>query len=1138
MWSENMKTTLRYLFCTLWILLGTVTLALSQDINQLHGDEAYSYRGIYEGNQIRVPFYNDGDIGPRTSVNPDDFRGNWPIGGSLGYINQLVPFIAAEVLDYNGVVQHIVSESNGITSGSRTDAASGDTDELGRWRTLAPLPGFANTKLQEIAMSHKAGTWPAVWPDKINQADPGWPGSWNGYFGRDQFSADQESYFVVDDYLNDEFPFYPDANDSLRRGLGIRGYIRGMQWNNILVEDILFSIYDFENIGTYHHDKVNFGMVSGPIIGAQVSASSGSDYNDDGGQYNLALDLGWHTDRDWIGWDGSKIGYYGIAFFETPGNPYDGIDNDGDGINGPGPIISESMFDPVTYGVGDPVIKIDYQTFEREVTQMPSDSLRIVYLGKEYAFAPNVPLEEIPHNLIDDNLNGIIDENNGSELTDENGQTIKFVWLFVGKKYIDYFTGNGSDNALIDEKRDDGIDNDGDWDPEKDDTGADGLAGSGDPGEGDGIPTAGEKHFDATDISESDMIGLTAFNIYTPWDIYPLRADELLWEGILPGYLNAKGQYGDTDILLGSGFFPLPEGDINRFSLGILFGDDEYDLFRNKEWANDAYGNNYQFAQAPAVPKVRAVAGDNKITLYWDDIAEITEDPVNGLDFEGYRIYRSTGDEWKDMKGVTDVWGSSAFRRPLAQFDLVNGIEGLYPIDVKGVYFDMGKDNGIVHTWTDTTAKNGFNYFYAVTAYDHGNTEGGIPPSECSYILSIHADGTVSTGTNVVNVRPEAPSAGFIESTMDGHWKSDVLATGQFAIEVVDEFEFIEATYNVSFESETIEEASGLYPTTTNFSLINVSNPGNPDTLINRMSMPELGEELPVYNGTRLHITNTSTNATVLNDEATMWNRRNVFPYSVTPFRSSRIKGFAKPSDYRIEFYENAGAATSLAFNDGRSNYNPVAVNFRIFNVTEDKEINFGFRERDGNNGIFTGFSEGTAIASDEIYFLEQNENDSLVATWKMTLVQPDDSLSTLPRAGDFLNIITDKPFLKNDVYEFTTIAAHFDEEKAKGDMDNIYVVPNPYIVANSWEGENTFSNGRGPREIHFINLPPQCTIRIFNVRGQLVTTLDHNETIWNGTEIWDMKTKDLLDISYGLYVYHIVAPDVGEKVGKFAVIK
>jgi hypothetical protein len=1120
----------------LW-LAGFCSAISGQSLNDLHGDQNYSYRGIHDGNQISTPFYNDGMVGFRHQINPDDFRTTWPAGSTLGYITNLIPFLGAEIIDANGVVRHIMSEANGNEIGVAGNGICADIDEFGNWQCLAPLPGFANDDVKEIAMSHKRGTWPVVWLDKMDQADPGWPGAWNGYFGKDQFSADQESYFVMDDYLNDEFPFYPDAIDSSRRGLGVRGYVRGLQWSNILVEDVLFFIYDFENVGTYDHDKIVFGMLSGPDMGCTATAGVWLDADDDGGEFDPDLNLGWHTDQDWISFDGSPIGLYGIGFFETPGNPYDGIDNDGDGINGSGPVITEAMFEPVTYHVGDPVVLINYQTFERSVETMDEDGVDIIYLQKTYTFQPDVSLEEIPNNLIDDNLNGIIDETNGSELTDENGNFLQSVWLFTGKKYIDYFTGEGLDNPLIDERRDDGIDNDGDWDPEKDDTGADGVAHTVDMGENDSKPSPGEKHFDAKDISESDMIGMTTFNIFTPWDLYPIYDDEVLWSSVLPGFFNSRGQYGNTDIMLGSGYFPLQASEINRFSLGIVFGDgpEPDDLIRNTEWANEAYENNYEFAKAPAVPTVTARAGDNKVTLYWDDIAEISEDPVLGKDFEGYRIYRSTNDDWGDMKSIKDMWGSHTFRKPIAQFDLVNDIQGKFPLEVKGIFFDLGTDNGLVHQWTDYTAKNGFNYFYAVTAYDHGDLESGLPPTECSYILSVRPDGTISTGSNVIQIRPEAPAAGFIGPLVRGEWSEGSTATGDVAVELIDEFSVAEASYQIKFEEAVVENSSGFWPTTANFSVIDISDPVHPDTLLSREAIPESDEILPTVKGIQLHISNTIDNTVSFNQDSSEWNRSSVTPFAFAPLRST-INGYANPCDYRIEFYDESNVEVSTYFSDGRREFPETPVNVKIFNTTENKQIDFAFRERDGDDGIFSAYSQSNY--ADELFFLERNENDSLIVTWRFALSRTTDTTLSAPRGGDFVNLITNKPFLENDVFTFTTNAATMDKNAAAQDLDNIRVVPNPYIIANSWEPENNFLSGRGPRELHFINLPPQCTIYIYNVRGQLVVKLDHNETIWNGTEIWNMQTKDQLDISYGLYVYHIKAPDIGEKTGKFAVIK
>ena len=73
---------------------------------------------------------------------------------------------------------------------------------------------------------------------------------------------------------------------------------------------------------------------------------------------------------------------------------------------------------------------------------------------------------------------------------------------------------------MIDERQDNGLDEDGDWNVEKHDVGIDGVPNTGDEGEDDGLPTPGdpfdprkpgEPNIDWTDLDESDMVGLTGF---------------------------------------------------------------------------------------------------------------------------------------------------------------------------------------------------------------------------------------------------------------------------------------------------------------------------------------------------------------------------------------------------------------------------------------------------------------------------------------------------------------------------------------------------------------------------------------------------------------------------------------------------
>ena len=128
-----------------------------------------------------------------------------------------------------------------------------------------------------------------------------------------------------------------------------------------------------------------------------------------------------------------------------------------------------------------------------------------------------------------------------------------------------------------------------------------------------------------------------------------------------------------------------------------------------------------RFAKPPEKPILKAIPGDGKVTLYWDDRAEKTFDAFyQRINFEGYRIYRSTEPNFIENKIITDAFGKPIYREPIAQFDLVDGEIGLHPIDVNGAMFYLGDDTGLKHSFIDSTVQNGQTYYYAVSAYDKG----------------------------------------------------------------------------------------------------------------------------------------------------------------------------------------------------------------------------------------------------------------------------------------------------------------------------------------------------------------------------------------------------------------------------------
>ena len=796
------------------------------------------------------------------------------------------------------------------------------------------------------------------------------------------------------------------------------------------------------------------------------------------------------------------------------GLPYkDNIDNDGNSEDG-SPTITQAMID---MAASDPYkrYKVNDKIILYNVTQAT--------LGMKYADG------------IDNDDNGAVDEN------------------------ID----EGID-AMIDESRNDGIDNDGDWNPLTDDVGLDGVPDTGDPGEGDGKPTSGarfglpgEPNIDVTDVSETDQIGITG-SFYRPsseWiDVY---TDNFIWDNFLvPGnYFDSSDvQSGDYNLFVSSGLFPLQPGQTEPISLAIIFANGpvldpngqirKEAVIKKKGYAQQTYNNDYRFANAPFTPKLTAIPGDNKVTLYWDDEAEKSFDSYianiggDGHDFEGYRIYRSSDPAFQDSKVITNGQGSPTYLLPVAQFDIDDGIKGYDSLAFEGVHFNMGNDTGLKHSWVDTNVKDGFTYYYAITSYDVGLASKGITPSECNINISLKSDGSIkSIGKNVAKVTPEAPSGGYVSPTLGDVDLIQGYTTSKISYEVIDPNEIQDGhVYYITFEDTTKKGAADTL-TTKNFTLQDSS--ANV-TLIDKSTLWGANVEEPVTDGFRLTLVNESK--VEVDASRSGWSNSDVTHFILEKYTAPRgTQGQQKPNDYKIIFGD-AGFGTSTDFVYNNVTYPSMPVNFKVYNVSEAKFIDFGFLEFDHNGPQANGwFSSNGGASADRIVFLEPKANDqTLFPTWWFYLARLDSAHPqlVLPESGDTANIYLKKPFLSSDVFRFVAKAGSIDDELAKNDLSNIKVVPNPYLANAVWEPKNPYTSGRGPRSIHFTHLPNKCTIRIFTVDGELVQEIDHESNLIDGTAEWDLLTKDRLSASYGVYIYHVDAPGIGTKVGKFAIIK
>jgi hypothetical protein len=131
---------------------------------------------------------------------------------------------------------------------------------------------------------------------------------------------------------------------------------------------------------------------------------------------------------------------------------------------------------------------------------------------------------------------------------------------------------------------------------------------------------------------------------------------------------------------------------------------------------------------------------------------------------------------------------------------------------------------------------------------------------------------------------------------------------------------------------------------------------------------------------------------------------------------------------------------------------------------------------------------------------------------------------------ADQFEFVFANPATDNDVYAFSTQSLQRSNTSlASSGMNAIRAVPNPYYAHSSFELDQ-FN-----RKLRFMNLPERCKIRIYNLAGQLVRTLDKTDAT-TSMVTWDLFTENQLPIGSGVYIFHVDAPGVGQYTGRVVV--
>jgi len=1007
-----------------------------------------------------------------------------------------------------------------------------------------PVFGYFNEADEYAAVSNKPYSWPPVgWP--ATGSTTKWPGEWDGRFGRGVIYADMEAYFAVNDAQDQEnlgpedyVKYYPRPGHfvgDLRPNVTIQ---LGSPWGGLgtRVETRGFQWNNPQArdaiFWEYSVANISDYDLTEVAFGYWVDNAIGGDGDDDLGYFDDESDMAYSWDINGIGLGGLPTGVMGFAYLESPGLAYDYQDNDGDGL------IDEKRDNEALAFIG------------------PTDGINDLDAFLEF------------YDLTEEDLQSHWDADEDQDW--EDGEDLNGDGIYQLSEYAG------------------------------DDVGLDGVAPGElnyegpDEGECNHMPdylegVGCEPNFNETDVSESDMIGLTAFRMYpipshapsntTQW----FKNDQAMWEVIsvdsLEEYLDIVSNLVEV---FASASFPLYQGRVERISMSELHSydplagleSDEHSapaLYELKRIVQVIYEKDYRFAQPPKMPTLTATAGDGEVILTWDDIADTrTRDPFVGNvnDFEGYKVYRATDRYMSDAEVITDGYGTPTFMLPIFQCDLIDDISGFTDFGlVNGMAYNLGYDTGITHVFRDNTVQNGRTYYYAVVAYDYGAPDigPGISPSENNVVIQLdEAENVESIGKNVAIVIPHQPAAGYIPPEISTEENPNLIGTGTVQPEILARGSLKPGhEYMMTFGIDTLGQVSGydngiLYATN-KFSVYDVSDStilvyeedstkfiGN--HLLFRDSLDywtlNVEEEISsdVFDGIQV-IIDPAVETADYNYSESGWLVGNGI-MRITP---SISEGPKMPWKYQIVFTDNDSAYVGIASTGtvrdengssiGSDKIANPAINFYVQNMffvdstSGQYELMDVIAQDMNNNDTFDLFE-------DRIFVGAPAGN-----RWRATAFIIDFQLATdatYPLSGDVYQVDWDRPFFESDTIRFTVSSDDsLDTGDLSSDMKNIKVVPNPYVMTNLMEPalSNPFLNQR--RRLLFTHIPATCTIKIFTISGVLVDKIIVENEPDNGIVHWDMLTREGLEIAAGMYLYHVESQVTGdEKLGKFAVIK
>jgi hypothetical protein len=650
---------------------------------------------------------------------------------------------------------------------------------------------------------------------------------------------------------------------------------------------------------------------------------------------------------------------------------------------------------------------------------------------------------------------------------------------------------------------------------------------------------------DWCDPSEIPQLGMTALKRFTlnlepglDYERYTTLAGYNFRTGIYEPYDTVFSEPDDQRWLQASGPFDLRPDSTVTFVLALVFAN-WYEIYYRPDtalvlidhWAQFCHDQNWLLPGPPPPPTLTLVPGDASITLVWDNTAETTPDPYwdvvgtdpssplydpyyRQYDFEGYRV-------WKSTTGQTGTW------ELLASFDLSNDVAFIdtafmpEPLEVT--------NTGVQHFFTDDDVRNGFVYYYAVTSFDYNEVKTVIGDSIFPTAVWFES----GLGGDTIRARREPANyvAGSYEVvTLAGNPNLSSLVSAVISVPL----DMTADDQYVDFGPIIYADGMPLYTADLlDASYVLVSS---------KEATPDLGQsvvnDFPLYQGMNV----------IVNFERPAMTVASVIFDSVTVVSGSYPADYLEPRSMGVlnglwAYRGNAYEIHWMAKDPGGL-VNTVVV---IDVFTGDTIPYAPFAENAGTDSLAMSWSLHVSASVVRDTLVYDTPGPPALGTKYMYLCGGKFNLKNgldlvtgdpRPEDGEVWYVYPTANFVPAPAYgrvQIVSDPAYFDTVAQEL---NVKVVPNPYVIYNEWQTRFV------QRRVKFINLPSQCTIRIFNLNGELVRTLTHTATSTGavsnnlgGDEWWDVLSENRQLVASGVYIFHIES-DVGEQVGKFVIVR